>query len=187
MKWRNSQSEWGGVSKLFHWTMAALIIGSSILVLHINDSTWWFKSSPEIFIAYLSYHKAIGIIALVLVAGRILWRRRNPVPVTAPLTPFEHKASTWTHRGLYTLMVAVPLLGWLSSSSFGRGVDMFGLFNVPPIWPEDKVMINVFYWSHFVLAWMLLIIIAVHAGAALYHHFKKRDAVLRSMLPGAPR
>jgi cytochrome b561 len=187
LAWRNSESEWGGVSKLFHWTMALLIVGSSIFVLHVNDSTPWFKSSPQVFITYIHWHKALGLIALALVVGRLLWRRRNPIPRTAPLTPFETVWSHRTHVALYTLMIAVPITGWLASSFFGSPTKFFGLFTIPAITPKWKPGVAIFYWVHFVLAWTILSVVAVHAAAALYHHFHRKDDVLRAMWFGARR
>lgn len=181
MGWRNTATRWGTGAKLFHWTLALLILGTSIFVLHVNDSTPWFKSSPLVFITYIHWHKAFGLLALVLVLGRIVWRRLNPPPTTAPLTPFEHKAATLAHKALYVLMVLVPLTGWLSSSAFGSPTKVFGLFVIPGIIPKTKALVAPFYWSHFVLVWLLLAVVALHIAAALYHHFNKRDATLRAM------
>lgn len=184
MPLHNSDKHWGAVSKTLHWAIAALIIVSSIYVLHINDSTWWFKSSPLLFIKGINWHKLMGVTALLLILVRIAWRRRGPVPVTAALTPFEEKTSRWTHRALYVLMVAVPIVGWLSSSAFGSPVRIPGVGALPLIWPKDRTFLAFFYWTHFVLAWTLLALVALHAGAALFHHFVRKDGVLRSMLPG---
>jgi cytochrome b561 len=183
-QWRNSDDRWGAVAKAFHWSLALLILGTSLFVLHVNDSTLWFTSSPEIFITYIHWHKALGLIALVLIVARIWWRRRQPVPVTAPLTPFE---TLWSHRvhiGLYALMIVVPVTGWLASSFFGSGTKFWGLFTIPPIVPKSKLGVAIGYWTHFVLAWTLLAIVALHVGAALYHHFVRRDRTLSAMLPG---
>lgn len=180
----NSETQWGAVAKTLHWTIASLIIGSSIYVLHINDSTWWYKSSPLLFIQGINWHKLMGIAALILILLRIAWRRRGPVPSVAALTPFEERTSRLTHRALYLLMVLVPLFGWLSSSAFGSPVKVPGLGPLPLIWPKDRTFLAFFYWTHFVLAWTLLVLIALHAGAALFHHFVRKDAVLRAMLPG---
>jgi cytochrome b561 len=182
MAWRNTDTEWGTVSKLFHWTMAALILGSSAFVLHVNDSTWWFKSTPLIFIKNINWHKLLGIVALVLVLARIAWRGFGRVPVTAQLTPFEERSSKWAHRALYALMIVVPVVGWLSSSAFGSPVKIPGVGSLPLIWWKDRTMLPIFYWTHFVLSWALLIVVALHAAAALFHHFHRRDGVLRAML-----
>jgi cytochrome b561 len=187
MGFRNSDREWGSFSKLLHWTIALLIIGSSIFVLHVNDSTWWFKSTPLIFIQYINVHKTFGLLALLLILIRIWWRTRERVPVTDSLTPFEQKWSHRTHVALYVLMVAVPLTGWISSSLFGSPTKVFGWFTIPPITPKYKPALPVAYWTHFTLAWMILTLAAFHAGAALYHHFVRKDRVLKAMLPGRSR
>jgi len=184
MAWKNTDAAWGGVAKFFHWTIAALIIGSSVFVLHINDGFPWFKSTPQIFILNINWHKLLGILALVFIIARLLWRRRGPVPATAGLTPFEERMSKWAHRSLYVLMILVPIMGWLSSSAFGSPVKIPGVGALPLIWWNDRTLLPFFYWSHYVLAWTLLGLIALHAGAAIYHHFVKKDGVLRGMLPG---
>jgi cytochrome b561 len=184
MAFRNSDREWGSFSKLLHWIIAILIIGSSIFVLHVNDSTWWFKSTPAIFIKYINVHKTLGLLALLLILVRLWWRTRERVPVTDELTPVEAKWSRRTHVALYVLMVAVPLSGWISSSLFGSPTKVFGWFEIPPITPKYKPALPAAYWTHFALAWAILVLTAVHAGAALYHHFVRKDRVLRAMLPG---
>jgi cytochrome b561 len=180
----NTATEWGSVSKALHWTIAALIIGSSIFILHVNDSTWWFKSSPAVFITYIHWHKALGLIAFVLIVVRLLWRRRHPVPQTVNLTAAEKLWSHRVHIAIYALMIAVPITGWLASSFFGSGTKFWGLFEIPSPLPKWKTGVAIGYWAHFVLAWALLTLVAGHIGAALYHHFIRRDDTLRAMLPG---
>lgn len=183
MALHNSATNWGSVAKVFHWTLAALILGTSLFVVHINGRMWWFQSNPKIFITYIHWHKSFGMIALTLILARILWTMRQTKPVTALLTPFEERASKWTHRALYTLMVGVPMTGWLASSAFGSKTNFFGLFKIPGIWPKDKLMLSIGYWAHFTLAWVILTLVTFHVGAALYHHIIRRDRVLTAMLP----
>lgn len=183
MPLRNSETRWGAVSKWLHWLIALLIISASIIVWHANDSTYWFKSSAPVFLKYIHWHKALGLIALVLIALRILWRRSNPPPEVAELTEFEQRWSKRVHWGLYALMAIVPVSGWLSSSFFGSPTHFWGLFTVPGIVPENKDMVPFFYWFHFAVAWVLMVLVAGHVGGALYHHFKRKDRVLVAMLP----
>jgi cytochrome b561 len=181
----NTPTSWGGVAKALHWVIAVLIIGTAALVLHINDSTWWFKSTPKIFIQYIHWHKALGLIALVLIVVRVLWRRRNTVPRTTLLTAREELWSHRVHIVIYVLMVAVPVVGWLASSFFGNGTKFWGLFELPSPLPKSKTGVAVFYWVHFSMAWTLLVLVAGHVAMALFHHFVRRNGVLRAMLPGA--
>lgn len=181
---RNTSTTWGGVAKALHWTIAGLILFTSAFILHVNDSTYWFKSSPAVFITYIHWHKALGIIAFVLIVGRIVWRRCNPVPQTAPLTLREKMWSHRVHIAIYTLMVAVPVTGFLASSFFGSSTKFWGLFEIPSPLPKWKLGVAVGYWAHFVLAWGLLTLVAGHVAAALYHHFIRKDRTLAAMLPG---
>ena len=180
----NAEASWGGVAKALHWAIAVLILASSAFILHVNDSTWWFKSSPLVFITYIHRHKAMGIIAFVLIVVRLLWRRRQPIPQTAPLAPWEKLWSHRVHIALYALMLAVPVTGWLASSFFGSGTRFWGLFTIASPLPKWKLGVAVGYRTHFVLAWTLLTVVAGHVGAALYHHFVRRDRTLVAMLPG---
>jgi cytochrome b len=41
--------------------------------------------------------------------------------------------------------------------------------------------------AHELVGYLLLALIALHAGAALFHHFVRRDNVLNAMLPGHRR
>ncbi len=187
MALRNTATSWGTGAKLFHWTIALLIIGASIFVLHVNGSMPWFKSGPAIFIKYIHWHKAVGLIILTLVVARLIWKWRNPKPVTAPLTPFEEKASRLTHGALYAMMFAVPLTGWIASSAFGSPTKFFGLFTIPGIIPKTKALVGPAYWAHFGLAWLLLALVSVHLVAAFWHHDRRKDNVLRAMWFGKGR
>ena len=187
MAFHNSATAWGTGAKLFHWTMALGIVGTSIFILHVNDSMPWFKSSPMFFITYIHWHKAIGLMLLTLALIRLLWKLANPKPTTVVLTPFEEKASKWTHRSLYTLMLVVPMSGWIASSAFGSPTKFFGLFVIPGIIAKSKPLVGPFYWIHFSLTWLLLAIVSFHIIAAVWHHDRKKDNVLKAMWFGSKK
>ena len=187
MAFRNSTDRWGTGAKLFHWIMALGIVGASVFVLHVNDSMPWFKSSPLVFITYIHWHKAFGLILLSLLVLRLLWKWANPKAQTEALTPFEEKAAKWTHTSLYTLMFVVPMTGWIASSAFGSPTKFFGLFVIPGIIEKSKPLVGPAYWAHFGLAWLLLSIVILHVIAAFWHHDRKKDNVLRAMWFGGER
>lgn len=186
MSLRNSPKAWGSVSKTLHWAMAAIIIFASIYVLIINDSMPGFKSTPILFITGMHLHKTLGLLALALIVLRALWvftQKRPALPET--MSRHEKIASKLAHYALYALMIAVPVFGWLSSSAFGSPTNVFGWFTVGNIWPRDREILPFFYYSHKYLAWALIVLVAVHIVAALWHHILRKDNVLRSMLPKA--
>jgi cytochrome b561 len=80
-------------------------------------------------------------------------------------------------------MIGMPLLGWLTLSAQGKQIPLFGL-HLPPLMAEQKSIAD---WSkeiHEVLGTVGYFLIALHASAALYHHYFVRDNTLRRMVPG---
>lgn len=89
------------------------------------------------------------------------------------------------HWLLYLLLFAVPILGWINVSWHGFPVMLFGLVEMPKL---VATRMPGFRWTgdvHNALAnYAMLALIGLHVAAALYHHFVRRDRVLRRMLPG---
>jgi cytochrome b561 len=67
------------------------------------------------------------------------------------------------------------------------GIDLFGFIGVPQLVAPGSANHELFEELHEILANVLIALVLVHAGAALYHHFVLRDAVLWRMLGRKPR
>ena len=87
------------------------------------------------------------------------------------------------HWGLYALMLAIPLSGWLMSSAKGFQTVWFGVLPLPDLLDKDKALGNTLQTVHAVLNLGLIGLLLAHVGAALKHHFLQRDDVLTRMLP----
>ena len=134
-----------------------------------------------------SMHKLIGFVILWLVVVRLVYRFTRGAPADEPtLTGWQRTLAHVTHWGLYGLLLAVPLSGWVGISFFGAR-DIFGLVSLPAIVPEDADAAGRVFFAHWVLASLLVSVIAAHVGAALYHFLVRRDGVLSRMLPGIGR
>lgn len=165
-----------------HWIIAVLIVTNFILAWVSEDAT------KEVRSALIGNHKAIGIIVLALTLVRIGWRlTHKPPPLVETLKAWEIALSKVVHVLIYGLMLAIPLAGWAMSSSFSKGgpVSIFGLFGVPAL-PVgyDKATQGLFYELHEITATLMLVLLALHVGAALKHHLIDKDGTLRRMLPG---
>jgi cytochrome b561 len=77
----------------------------------------------------------------------------------------------------------IPLTGWLMSSAKGFQTVYFGVLPIPDLLVKNPPLGDLLKNVHFALNLLLAGLLAMHAGAALKHHFVDRDDVLRRMLP----
>lgn len=174
-------------ARFFHWIVVLLIaiqipVGVYMVyrgsVLNIWDAT-----TNQLY----SGHKLAGVIILTLVVFRLLYRLIAGAPSPEPtLEPWQRTVSELNHWGLYLLLLAVPLLGYIGVSMF-PALNIFGAFNLPALTAPDKEMSKVVFQWHMYGAIALGALIAMHVGAALYHFVIRQDNVLGRMLPGALR
>jgi superoxide oxidase len=85
------------------------------------------------------------------------------------------------------LLLAQPMLGVLYINARGRRIDFYLLGELPSIIGPHKILAEQVIAVHDVMAYVLLSIIGLHAAAALFHHFVRRDNVLSAMLPSRLR
>ncbi len=176
---KNTNSSYGIIAKTLHWTVALLIItllgvGLYMVSLPNGGDKWYFYD----------LHKATGTVVLVLVLFRVYWRRTNEVPgLPKDMPAWQQIAARWTHYALLTLMVVFPVSGLLMSLMTGHPVNFYGLFTIPAMAEEPGLVAGVSYLLHTYLPYVFISIISLHVLAALYHHFFRKDNILRRMLP----
>ena len=180
MSLKNTADRWGGVSQLLHWTIAVLILSIGAIGLVMGE----LPRSPKWFWVY-TLHKSLGLTVLALVLVRIAWRLYAGAPPPVEGTPrWQARLASLTHGAIYVLILAMPLSGWLYDSASGlRPFRWFGLAEVPKLSPPHEALADAMHETHELLFWVLIALVIGHAGAALYHHFVRRDATLARMLP----
>lgn len=170
---------YGGMAKLLHWAVALLVLASLIYAWSLP------RRSDPAYESVLLWHKSFGAAVLVLIAVRLAWRAGNPVAPAATLTPMEALASRATHALLYATMLLLPVTGYLFSSLEGQRLDLFGLVTLASPFAADRSISRPIEAIHKLGQWAVYILVGLHALAAFYHHFIKRDGVLARMLPMA--
>src|SRR5262245_11692298 len=93
-------------------------------------------------------------------------------------------AAHTTHWGLYILLIAQPLTGWIATSAYRASVTVFGWFELPPIWHEDRAFSEQLFFVHRLMGLAITCLVAAHIGAALYHHLVRKDRILLRMVTG---
>ncbi|MBU0522773.1 cytochrome b [Pseudomonas spirodelae] len=170
----DSAQRYGGISRLLHWAMA-LLIGWQLLKLgdRINDGEHWIGQT------LVPWHVSIGSLLLILIGVRLLWalsqRQQRPQPVgpTAPLVKAGHGL-------LYASMLLMPLTGLCVMLGNGYGLKVFGVQLLAKTGLKTDWLISLGN-LHSPLAWLLLALVVGHIGAALFHHFVKKDDTLKRM------
>lgn len=168
-------------SRILHWLMAAVIlflIGLGIYMAHFLS-----KEAPNRMDIY-SLHKSLGVLVLGLVFVRIVNRLIFKVPALPNSLPkLEKIAAHFAHFGIYLLMIAVPLSGYLMSNLFGFPVHFFGM-NLPSIVSANPELGMTVHESHAIFAYVLLGLVALHVAGVVKHKFfdKPENDVLGRML-----
>lgn len=179
MKINNTEKRYGAMAVLLHWIMAILIIGllaEGLYMVRIPVSLEKLK--------LFGWHKEYGMLVLILVCFRIGWRFANTVPALPALIPdWQKLAARTAHWAFYFFMFAMPVTGWLITSSAGLPVSLFGWITFPNLISPNANLQSLFSEIHEWLGYALIATVCLHTGAALQHHFINRDNVLKGMLP----
>ena len=126
---RDTVAGYGLLTRLTHWVMAVGILGMFALGLWMVTLTYYspyYRSAPDI-------HRSVGILLLILLVLRFLWRLANPKPDDSELAPWERTAARIVHWGFYPLLLALMVSGYLISTADGRPIEVFDWFSVPSL------------------------------------------------------
>jgi cytochrome b561 len=182
---------YGAVAMLLHWVIAALILLDFALALSFSQ----FNPGDALYLpsAY-RLHMSTGLAVLALSVLRVLWRLMHRYPaLPADMHVATRLLARLSHWMLYGFMLVASLTGWLVLSLRRQPTSMFGLFTWPDLsWlavmPHERRLSyhDVLLPLHTWISYAGIALVGLHVSAALYHHFYRRDNVLRRMLPGMP-
>ena len=164
--------------KTFHWIIFGLIAAQYVVgsvMPHIGG-----KTLDE---GWVAWHISLGAAILFFIVLRLIWRIMRPVSLLE-MPGWQARLASFTHTGLYGLVLVMTVLGWAATGFRGWTVWLFGILPLPAIAPKGAEWAHTAGDIHDYLVYVLGAVILLHIGAALYHHFVVRDRVLQRMLPG---
>lgn len=175
---KSSSTKYGSVAVTIHWLSAVAILamlGSGFRAASLTDS-----AAKE---AILMFHVTLGLVILVLTLLRLFWWWRvdqKPKPVAG-----DPAWQTLSAKGIYVLFYVV-ILGMVASgigtiALSGAGSILFGA-DVGPLPNFSEELPRV---PHGLGARLMVALFMLHAGAALYHHFIKKDGLIWRMWLGS--
>src|SRR6202030_399685 len=130
----------------------------------------------------VAIHRPLGIMILILAAIRLVNRLLTTLPPFPPsMSPRERIFASASERLLYTLMFALPLVGWGMLSAGHYPIVMFGPVHLPPILPANPTLYAVLRQSHTILAFLLFATFLARLSAVLFHTLIVGDRFLDRM------
>jgi cytochrome b561 len=171
------RSQFAVLSRLLHWTMAAMI--ATMLCIGVA-----MVASLANYHTLVSIHRPLGIAILILVAVRFVNRQLTSLPpFPATMSRAERLAATASELTMYSLMFVLPLVGWGMLSAARYPIVLYGSLHLPFILPHDAMLYAVLRKAHTILAYLFFLTILAHFGAILFHTLIVRDGILRRMAP----
>ena len=173
-----------------HWLVAALIL------INVFYGLAAANADAAHVRRLIDTHKSIGLTVLGLVLLRILWRLgHKPPPLPQSYPRSERLAAHAAHFALYTVILLLPLSGYLHDSAWNGGAThplvLFGVLHFPrmPIIksfdPATKDNLHQLLGAaHVYFGYVLYGLVALHLLGVVKHHIWDREPELGRMLPG---
>jgi cytochrome b561 len=171
------------VMQAVHWA-TLLLVAATFAAIWIADPGLVGSYARPI----VQIHRSLGLTICALTIFRLVWRLRSRVPELPADVPKIQKMAARANEGvIYLLLMAQPLVGLAYTNAYGVRVNLFLLAQLPPILGKGRETAALLGDIHRLVGYTLLTAIGLHAAAALYHHFIRRDGVLNAMLPARLR
>jgi cytochrome b561 len=171
----NNPTQFALSSRLLHWLMAGMLL----TMLFIGAA---MVASLGNYHRLVAIHRPLGIMILILAALRLANRMFTTLPPFPPtMSPGERWIASASERLLYTLMFALPLVGWGMLSAGHYPIVMFGPVHLPAILLAYPTLYAVLRKTHTILAYLLFLTFLFHLSTVLFHTLIIRDRLLNRM------
>jgi cytochrome b561 len=171
MSLKSTPTRYGSVAITIHWVSAAAII--ALLV----SGTIMAGAVGEAKRSILPIHATIGSLVLLLTLLRLawwIWGDKRPQPV-AGQPPMQQLAARIVHGLLYA---AIIVLGASGIATLALSGAVPALFSGAPL-PDFSGLLP--RTTHGLVSKLMIALLALHIGAALFHQFIRRDRLLARM------
>lgn len=172
---------YSGTARFLHWITAGLMV--AIVALGI----WIVSYTPQdeaLKFRLYNIHQSLGFTLFIIVLIRLFVRFTNPpAPLPSHVPPLIRTAASLNHFGLYVVLLAQPVIGFLGTNAWGFPLKWFELVTIPsPIGRQADEIAKAFTNAHWVGAALLGTLFLMHVGGVAYHALIRRDGVADRML-----
>jgi cytochrome b561 len=130
------------------------------------------------------FHKNVGVVLLILILVRIAYRSRHkPAPLPPEMPNWQEKIAGLSHLALYTLLLIMPVAGYVRVRAGGFPIEALDALGVPSLVPRSDTLAEAAQTVHYFGGLALAAFVAIHIGAAVYHGIVRKDGVFSRMWP----
>lgn len=167
-------------ARLFHWSVAILVLMMIPAGLIMVQPGLDRATQNALFIS----HKNAGVLVLVLVIARLIYRlRRPPEPVPPVMPAWQAGAAHLTHIALYGLLLAMPVIGYVRVKAGGFPIEFLDAAGIPSLVPRSDKVADVAKLLHYLGGYAIAGLITLHVAAAAFHGLVMRDGIFSRMWP----
>ena len=175
MKLTNTLTEYGSISKIFHWLSAAVLVFQIPLGFYLVDMDFGEKR-----LTIENIHVALGLGILYLTILRLIYKSFNATPALQnSIFPGQKIIAKLNHFFLYISVLVITISGALKKLYNGEELDMF-FFNLEI--KDNFELAEIFYEIHIIGNYILLALITLHISAVIIHKLLFKENLLKRIL-----
>ena len=175
MKLTNSLTEYGSISKIFHWLSAAVLLIQIPLGFYLVDLDFSEKR-----LTIESIHVILGLSIFYLTLLRLIYKLFNPTPSLGNnIFPGQRLIAKLNHILLYLSILVITTSGALKKLFNGEMLDLF-LFDIEI--KDNFELAEIFYDIHILSNYTLIALISLHIFAVIVHKLLFKENLLKKIL-----
>ena len=175
MRLTNTLTEYGSISKIFHWLSAAVLVFQIPLGFYLVDMDFGEKR-----LTIESIHVTLGLAILYLTILRLVYKIFNPSPALQnSIFPGQKIIAKLNHIFLYIAVLVITISGALKKLYNGEELNMF-LFNLEI--QDNFNLAEIFYEIHIIGNYTLITLITLHISAVIIHKVVFKENLLKKIL-----
>jgi cytochrome b561 len=167
-------------ARLLHWSVALLVllmIPAGVIMTREGIDR---GLQDTLFV----FHKNVGVIVLLVMVVRAIYRRmRPPPPLPKDMPQVQRRIAAASHAALYALLFLMPLAGYVRVRAGGFPIEWLDAMGLPTLVPRSDQLAEIAKTIHYFGSFAIAVLIALHVGAALFHGIFRRDGIFSRMWP----